>query len=89
MSIVPKTFYAVECDEPGCSVTTADLGDFAAWADAGSAETEWVEAGGELVDRNGGTRHFCEEHASACEDEDDEPASPPRLTTVETRGGLL
>lgn len=58
MTVKSKPYYWVECDEPGCGVTTGDLGDYSAWSDAGQAEDMWRDGDNQEIDG----RHYCYDH---------------------------
>lgn len=64
MTIRPQTFYDIACDEPGCKITTAELGgDYSAWAAAGDAEEQWIDYDHQRVTLPDGTRqHYCDAH---------------------------
>lgn len=61
MSVKEVTFYRVECDAEGCTVSTEDMGDYAAWADPGAALDEWGREGEARSFDDG--RTLCREHA--------------------------
>lgn len=46
MSVRAVTYYEVVCDRPGCSVRTGTRSEYAAWAEAEQAETDWTESEG-------------------------------------------
>ena len=57
-------YWKVECDWPECGVDTGYLGDYGAYSDSGSAEEEWIEHDGVLLeDPDNGELHFCSKHA--------------------------
>jgi len=67
MAIIEATYYEVQCDEPGCTVRTSELGgEFSAYSAASNALQDWIDG-----DQYHGTRgDFCEDHAPRCEADD-------------------
>lgn len=45
MSVQRVDFYKVACDHPACTISTADLGEYAAWAEPEHATGEWTDSG--------------------------------------------
>lgn len=45
MSVQRVDFYKVACDHPACTISTADLGEFAAWGEPEHATGEWTDSG--------------------------------------------
>jgi predicted RNA-binding Zn-ribbon protein involved in translation (DUF1610 family) len=75
MSIKSAPYYWLECDGPDCKATTADLGEYTAWADSGYAEEEAANC--DWITR--GDKHYCSTHAKAfrcpnCGEEIEDPA---------------
>jgi len=72
MSIKQATFYAIQCDYPGCTYDTSDLGEYSAWMHLSDAVEEWQSAD-MLIVKNGpdDKRFYCDEHWMWSEDEDE------------------
>lgn len=71
------TFYAVQCDYPGCTFDTSDCGEYASWMDKGYAVEEWTESENLIVVGDDGVeRHYCREHTIWNDDDDGEPRIP-------------
>jgi hypothetical protein len=65
MSVKAVTYYTVECDAEGCTTALGDLGgDYAAWADDGSAIEDWTNSDGLILD-DGDGECLCPKHAEA------------------------
>ncbi len=62
MSVRPIPSFEVACDEPGCGVTTGELGEYTGWGDEGAALDDWRECDGIALSDG---RTFCGRHASA------------------------
>lgn len=73
MGINAVTYYEAQCDRPGCGRKSADLGDYSAWSDHGSAVDEWINSDGYQDEKTG--ELFCYEHRPALCVECDEPAT--------------
>lgn len=77
MTIITQEFYSVRCDYPDCKITTSDLGEYASWSDDGQAVDEWRDHDGLVVeDYFGVERHYCREHTTWNDDEDEEVPLP-------------
>lgn len=59
MTVKSEPYYWIECDDPGCGVKSADLGDYSAWGDDSQALYEWSEWEGQETPDG---KHYCERH---------------------------
>lgn len=78
MPIKEVTYHQVVCDAPDCKTTTADLGDYSAWGDAGDAIDQWNDWDGVVLDDG---RAFCEKHSAPylcvdCGEDVQQPLTP-------------
>ena len=61
--IIPRIYYAVRCDHPGCEEDTSTVGeDYTAWGDAGAAVDDWKDCDGQVVVGLCGVQHYCPDH---------------------------
>lgn len=79
MAVLERTGYGIQCDFPGCGLTTADIGDYSFWGDLGTAIDEWQDHDGVYTDDG---RAFCGDHVVWGEDEDGDVERIPMEPTL-------
>lgn len=63
MSVKEVIYYQVECDYPGCTVSTDDTNDeYSAWSDAGTAVDDWTSGDHQAAQFGDTLVTLCERH---------------------------